>query len=367
MAPRYSKMEFPTYSGEGDLLSWVKMCKKFFTNQRTTEVDKVGLAAFHLVGEAQLWFDQIEQEEPEMIWKQFRDHCHICFGPPLSNNPLGELANLKQTGSVEDYQRQFQSLLARTSDLRPRQQVDLFTTGLVEDLRIDIELQKPGNLGITMNMARALEQKQCFYRGGCPLRTNWGGITSKFNPSSGGPPVAKAKAIGDNSKGTPPTSFFKRLSRAEMAEQRAKDLCFNCDESYSTGHKCKRLFWIEVPDDDSKGEEEGEMHPEISLHAISGGSTHNFVREGLVPDLKVEIQKEVLWRGHPLESKPGTAMIRNEEFMGNKLESLLEDYDDLFQEPASLPPPRNCDHRISITLLPGSAPMVARPYRYPQL
>ncbi|KAG6508994.1 hypothetical protein ZIOFF_034377 [Zingiber officinale] len=78
-----------------------------------------------------------------------------------------------------------------------------------------------------------------------------------------------------------------------------------------------------------------------------------------------EAGKEVLWRGHPLESKPGTAMIRSEEFMGNKLESLLEDYDDLFQEPAGLPPPRNCDH--CITLLPGSAPVVVHPYRYPQL
>ncbi|KAG6492831.1 hypothetical protein ZIOFF_047798 [Zingiber officinale] len=67
MAPRYSKMEFPTYSGEGDPLSWVKRCEKFFTNQRTTEANKVGLAAFHLVGEAQLWFDQ------EVAVKKFLD------------------------------------------------------------------------------------------------------------------------------------------------------------------------------------------------------------------------------------------------------------------------------------------------------
>ncbi|KAG6530732.1 hypothetical protein ZIOFF_004490 [Zingiber officinale] len=62
-----------------------------------------------------------------------------------------------------DYQRQFQSHLARTLDLRPQQQVDLFTAGLVEDLRIDIELQKPENLGIVMNMAMTLERKQCFH------------------------------------------------------------------------------------------------------------------------------------------------------------------------------------------------------------
>ncbi|KAG6522290.1 hypothetical protein ZIOFF_019428 [Zingiber officinale] len=183
MAPRYSKMEFPTYSGEGDPLSWVKRCEKFFTNQRTTEADKVGLVAFHMVGEAQLWFDQVEQEEPEITWKQFRDHCHIRFGPPLSNNPLGELANLKQTDSVEDYQRKFQSHLARTSDLRP--------------------------------------QQQCFHQGGGLLRTNWGGTTTKLNTSSGGPPLAKTRTP-DISKETPPVSFFKRLTRTEMAEWRAK-------------------------------------------------------------------------------------------------------------------------------------------------
>ncbi|KAK8508627.1 hypothetical protein V6N11_037588 [Hibiscus sabdariffa] len=126
MVPRYSKMEFPTYNGVGDPLGWLKRCEKFFGNQRTNEDDK--------------------------------DCCHVRFGPPMSNNPLGELANLKQTGTVEEYQSQFQSLLARIYDLKPRQQVDLFTAGLVEELRIDIEMQQPGNLGVAMNMARTLER-----------------------------------------------------------------------------------------------------------------------------------------------------------------------------------------------------------------
>jgi hypothetical protein len=60
---------------------------------------------------------------------------------------------------VEDYQRQFQVLLARTHDLKPIQEVDLFTAGLIDELRIDIELQQPGNLGVAMNMARAYERK----------------------------------------------------------------------------------------------------------------------------------------------------------------------------------------------------------------
>ncbi|KAG6495531.1 hypothetical protein ZIOFF_043357 [Zingiber officinale] len=67
--------------------------------------------------------------------------------------------------------------------------VDLFTAGLVKDLRIDIALQKLENLGIAMNMARELDRKQHFHQDGGLLFTNWGGTTTKLNTSSGGPPL----------------------------------------------------------------------------------------------------------------------------------------------------------------------------------
>ena len=47
------------------------------------------------------------------------------------------------------------------------------------------------------------------------------------------------------------------------------------------------------------------------------------------------------------------------------LDHLLQQHHDLFNEPLGLPPARAYDHRIH--LLPGTAPMAMRPYRYPQL
>lgn len=47
------------------------------------------------------------------------------------------------------------------------------------------------------------------------------------------------------------------------------------------------------------------------------------------------------------------------------MDALLLEYNDLFQEPQGLPPPRRHDHRIH--LLPGTAPVAVRPYRYLQL
>lgn len=40
-----------------------------------------------------------------------------------------------------------------------------------------------------------------------------------------------------------------------MEERRAKGLCYNFDESYTIEHKCKRLFWIEVPAEGREPEE----------------------------------------------------------------------------------------------------------------
>jgi hypothetical protein len=45
-----------------------------------------------------------------------------------------------------------------------------------------------------------------------------------------------------------------------------------------------------------------------------------------------------------------------------ELQSLLEDYADLFLAPTTLPPSRACDHEI--LLMPGAAPVFVRPYRY---
>jgi hypothetical protein len=47
------------------------------------------------------------------------------------------------------------------------------------------------------------------------------------------------------------------------------------------------------------------------------------------------------------------------------LDTLLTSYDDMFAEPQGLPPMLPCDHRIH--LLPNTALVAVRPYRYAQL
>jgi hypothetical protein len=62
-----------------------------------------------------------------------------------------------------------------------------------------------------------------------------------------------------------------------MLERRRLGLCYNCDDQYTRGHKCPKLFYLEVADSDDDTPDGQEQHtvdePLISLHAIAGVRT----------------------------------------------------------------------------------------------
>jgi hypothetical protein len=64
-----------------------------------------------------------------------------------------------------------------------------------------------------------------------------------------------------------------------MLDRRRLGLCYNCDEKYVRGHKCAKLFYLEVvnTDDDESDTQEGPPtdEPLISLHAIAGVRTED--------------------------------------------------------------------------------------------
>ncbi|XP_068657922.1 uncharacterized protein [Aristolochia californica] len=116
------------------------------------------MAVFHLLGEAQLWYQQVEVDSEVADWDEFKRLCTLRFGPPAYSNPLGDLVLLRQIGSLEQYKKLFQEILARASSMvQVDQQVALFTLGLTEALKFEVEIYAPVNLSNAMNIARALE------------------------------------------------------------------------------------------------------------------------------------------------------------------------------------------------------------------
>ena len=75
-------------------------------------------------------------------WAYFARCVNERFGPPTRRNALGELASLRKTGMIDDYTEHFLAHVACVGPL-DEQQVNIYTAGLLEALKMDVELQNP--------------------------------------------------------------------------------------------------------------------------------------------------------------------------------------------------------------------------------
>jgi hypothetical protein len=330
--PKFAKLNFPRYNGSEDPTSWICQAEQFFEYQNTAEEEKVSLAAFHLEGEAQLWYQLFKEGEAALEWEVLKEGLHVRYGPTQFDDFFGDLTKLRQTGTVRDYQSEYERLLSRAGRLSVAQQVGGFISGLKETIRPEVQASRPETLTAAVGLARLYEARLQAQRHPAIFSE-----VKRTMASSNYPHLPSAHLARNRSPA------IKRLSPAELSDRRSKGLCFNCDDKFSSGHKCKKLFLIEgiyeegeesLEENPSKEQwdEEDTDIPEISLHAISGaqspqtmrikgmimktcitlladtGSTHNFLsvelanRLGLKPDRHTEFEVLVA-NGEKLSSK----------------------------------------------------------------
>ena len=134
--------------------------EQFFHGQHTRENTMVWLASFHLIDAAQQWYDMLERDAGgvhNIPLLTFRALCQQRFGPALGMNHLSDLARLPFPGTVDSFIDAFQQRLAHAGFLTQEQQVQLFSGGLPDHIRVDVEMQIPQDLQRAMCLARAFE------------------------------------------------------------------------------------------------------------------------------------------------------------------------------------------------------------------
>ncbi|GJU29316.1 peroxidase 64 [Tanacetum coccineum] len=106
------------------------------------------------------------------------------------------------------------------------------------------------------------------------------------------------------------------------------------------------------------------------LILVDGGSTHNFISNSLVRELKMVTEFITLGNGDIItcnqlckDVSHLAIDINTTPVIPNQLQPLIDKYQGIFHEPTTLPPFRSTSH--SIPLLPNSTPPNIRPYRYP--
>ncbi|KAA8522099.1 hypothetical protein F0562_012587 [Nyssa sinensis] len=335
----------------------------------------------------------------------------ICF--KIRQTRISSLQWLKQKEDVMTWKEFTDGLYARC-----------FISGLKDSIKADVLSGHPTNLSSTIGLARLYEARNISQQ--------------RTTPTADLKKVTNKETINTSS-----TLPVWRMSPTELQERRVKGLCYNYNEKFVPGHRCKKLFLIEACYEEEDGDVIIDMEEsvqedykevlEIFLHAISGartpetmrvkggvghistivlvdsGSTHNFISETLARKMALQPEKGgkfevVVASGEKLSSPDdkevslqGMSVPKDQiigdlqfsrEFKKSKkavllqlftlgtplpkvevtcqpppLQQILEEFQDVFEEPKGLPLPRAHDHKIP--LMEGSGPVCVKPYRYP--
>ncbi|KAI4351347.1 hypothetical protein L6164_005721 [Bauhinia variegata] len=152
---RGSSVPFPTFDGS-NYREWRAKCEQFFDPEQTPEGQRSKLIILSMEGKAFTWQRHYSVVMGARIakWRQILRDIGDRFDEEVYDDPLADLAKLKQTAGLKDYMTEVDKLLAKTS-IDSGMTLSLFFSGL--DLEIAVCLHNPRSVQEAMWIARLQE------------------------------------------------------------------------------------------------------------------------------------------------------------------------------------------------------------------
>ena len=234
---------------------------------------------------------------------------------------------------MTQYLSEFEELANRTIGLPPPFLLSCFVSGLTPEIRREVQALQPLTLVQAAVLARLQEEKLLDNRPPPRPRPVPPVPIPALVPPSPPPhsprPTPLPPLLPTPTRTAPPP--IRRLSPDEIASRRERGLCFYCDEKFHRGHKCaSRIFLLIANEEDNPTPHIGSPNPppdppdhiditnpgpaQISLNSLAGhlasetlqlmgqlfghpvvvlvdgGSTHNFIQQELVTQLRLPCQ-----------------------------------------------------------------------------
>ena len=185
--------------------------------------------------EALIWFQEVEEARVFSDWESFVPTLHVRFGTSAYNDPMEVLTRMRQTSNVALYKAEFEVVSNRVKGLSPLHKLNCFLSGLRDEIRLPVRMLNPQFLNEAFGLANI--QEEYVWSNRKSIRSH----QESGNPSILGLPKSNAVLV------TKPKIPVKRITPTQMDERRKKGLCYNCDEKWGPGHKCKnvKLFLLE--------------------------------------------------------------------------------------------------------------------------
>ncbi|GJW20954.1 ty3-gypsy retrotransposon protein [Tanacetum coccineum] len=107
-----------------------------------------------------------------------------CFGPSKYEDPQGTLSKLLQTGTVAQYQGEFEKLMNRVTDISETLLISFYISGLKPNLQRELLVAKPATLGEVFALARVTEARLMDQQSGTVITTTATSIMSQPKPAT---------------------------------------------------------------------------------------------------------------------------------------------------------------------------------------
>ena len=123
---------------------WVDSCETFFTLYQIAPGFQVSAATMYLSDAAAHWYHAFKRAHERLTWEQFRQAVLLEFDMDTHRVKMKELLQLRQTGTVAEYRRQFDRLFYQVKLYDPEiggiMLVTQFVLGLKDDMRAVVEV-----------------------------------------------------------------------------------------------------------------------------------------------------------------------------------------------------------------------------------
>nr|KYP73805.1 hypothetical protein KK1_006461 [Cajanus cajan] len=210
-----------------------------------------------MVGSAYAWYKWIIRNNYTQDWLVFVDALYKRFGTDLYTNPQEALKELKQQGTVADYQNQFEALSTKVTGLSDQWLIIFFVAGLNDYLKCQLRLAKPTSYHEAVSLARLHEQNHAALRQSLKPPFSSPSTLPNNRPKSLQPPPPHP-STHTKPLDPPPLSLthtpdtnpaptklpYKRFTTAELRERRRQGLYYYCDEKYNPSHKCQAKCYV---------------------------------------------------------------------------------------------------------------------------
>ncbi|KAF4369344.1 hypothetical protein F8388_019569 [Cannabis sativa] len=252
---RARKIELPVYSGD-DPDEWTYRVDRYFGLQRLSPAEQLEAAIMCLEGAALNWFRWENSRHVIRSWEELKGMLIHRFRSAHEGPVYDRFFSLRQTETVQDYRRKFESLAAAMGTMGDQGLQAAFVNGLRMDIQGPLRLLHPNGLIRAMKLAESIEANQALVRNHRigPNKSFINRSNSLILPESRAPHVTTSPTYSTttvHSKGSSasssssPTSF-KRFTEAELREKKERGVCFKCDGRWFRGHECKEAELVVV-------------------------------------------------------------------------------------------------------------------------